>query len=241
MKMELSFPTDTDGFLSQECPSCEHQFKVMFGKGSEEPVSYCPYCRHHGQNCWFTNEQIEHAKRVAVDVVLGPELKRMEREFNRSGGLLNIKTSTTLPDVGPSPIDADGNFDLFHYPCCGETVKAERREQLFCIICGKEMDLKMSDAKKVFLSHKGVDKQMVINFKQTLAALGYDPWIDEDAMPAGTTLERGLLKGMQDSCGVVFFITLSFKDEGFLEPKSTTQSPKSDARVTSSLLSHCNS
>ena len=36
-------------------------------------------------------------------------------------------------------------------------------------------------------------------------------------MPAGTPLERGLLKGMQDSCGVVFFITPSFKDEGYLD------------------------
>ena len=42
-------------------------------------------------------------------------------------------------------------------------------------------------------------------------------WLDEDAMPAGTSLERGLLRGMQDSCGVVFLITPSFKDQGFLE------------------------
>ena len=75
----------------------------------------------------------------------------------------------------------------------------------------------ISDAKKVFLSHKGVDKEKVIDFKESLELLGYDPWLDEDAMPAGTTLERGLLQGMQDSCGVVFFITPSFKDEGYLE------------------------
>ena len=75
----------------------------------------------------------------------------------------------------------------------------------------------MSDAKKVFLSHKGVDKDLVVDFRTTLEILGYDPWIDEDAMPAGTSLERELLQGMQDSCGVVFFITPSFKDEGYLE------------------------
>ena len=67
------------------------------------------------------------------------------------------------------------------------------------------------------MSHKGVDKEIAIAFKETLDILGYDPWLDEDAMPAGTSLERGLLRGMQDSCGVVFFITPSFKDEGFLE------------------------
>jgi len=75
----------------------------------------------------------------------------------------------------------------------------------------------ISNSKKVFLSHKGVDKEYVIDFKKSLELLRYDPWLDEDAMPAGTPLERGLLQGMQDSCGVVFFITPSFKDEGFLE------------------------
>jgi hypothetical protein len=79
------------------------------------------------------------------------------------------------------------------------------------------MDMALSDAKKVFLSHKGIDKEKVTEFKSTLALLGYDPWLDEDSMPAGTPLERGLLQGMRDSCGVVFFITPSFKDEGYLE------------------------
>ena len=75
----------------------------------------------------------------------------------------------------------------------------------------------ISDSKKVFLCHKGNDKELVIEFKKTLKILGYAPWLDEDEMPAGTPLERGLLQGMQDSCGVVFFLTPYFKDEGFLE------------------------
>jgi hypothetical protein len=64
---------------------------------------------------------------------------------------------------------------------------------------------------------KGVDKEKVIDFKKTLELLGYHPWLDEDAMPAGTSLERGLLQGMKDSCAVIFFITPSFKDEGYLQ------------------------
>ena len=114
-------------------------------------------------------------------------------------------------------MEADGDFTLLHFPCCNETVKVERHDKHFCIICGLEISMKDTDAKKVFLSHKGVDKDMVKDFKQTLELIGYDPWLDEDAMPAGTTLERGILQGMKDSCGAVFFITPSFKDEGFLE------------------------
>ena len=73
------------------------------------------------------------------------------------------------------------------------------------------------DPKKIFLSHKSSDKNLVLDFKETLDLLGYETWLDEDAMPAGTTLERGLLRGMQESCAVVFFITSSFEDEGYLE------------------------
>ena len=69
---------------------------------------------------------------------------------------------------------------------------------------------------KIFLSHKGSDKDTVIDFRETLEELGYEPWLDDDTMPAGTPRERGLLQGMQTSCAVVFFVTPSFKDEGYL-------------------------
>ena len=216
--MQISFPTDTDGYLSQECPSCEQRFKVLFGEGSEEPISFCPYCGHKGRDCWHTQEQVAYIQAVTADVVLGPELKKLEREMKRaSSGLLKIDIKTEVPEAGSPPMESDDLLDILRFPCCNETVKLTRHERLFCIICGKEMDMAVSDAKKVFLSHKGIDKDKVTEFKSTLALLGYDPWLDEEAMPAGTPLERGLLQGMQDSCGVVFFITPSFKDEGYLE------------------------
>jgi hypothetical protein len=211
--VDVSFPTDADGFLSQECPSCGQQFKVLFGEGSEDPISYCLYCGHEGRDCWHTTAQVEYMESVAANVVLGPELKKLERELKRSSkGFIKIDMKSELPAVGLPPMEVDGDFDIVRFPCCNETVKAVRHGKLFCIICGTEIDMTTSNAKKIFLSHKGVDKALVIDFKDTLAQLGFDPWIDDDAMPAGTTLERGILQGMQDSCGVVFFITTSFKD-----------------------------
>ena len=70
---------------------------------------------------------------------------------------------------------------------------------------------------KIFLSHKGADKAMVRQYKATLDVLGFDVWLDEDAMPAGTALHRGILQGFKDSCAAIFFITPNYKDEGFLE------------------------
>lgn len=54
--------------------------------------------------------------------------------------------------------------------------------------------------KKVFLSHKSADKDIVRRYKAALTSVGIDAWLDEDAMPAGTELERELLKGFEDSC-----------------------------------------
>lgn len=216
--MEARFPTDVDGFLSQECPSCKQRFKVVFGEGSEEPISYCPYCGYKGNDCWYTQEQVDHMQAVATNVALGPELKKIERQLKQaSKGLLTIDMKSDLPEPSAPPIEIDDPLYIVHFPCCNETVKVTRHERHFCIICGMEVDMTISDAKKVFLSHKGVDKERVIDFKKALDLVGYDPWLDEDAMPAGTPLERGLLQGMQASCGVVFFITPSFKDEGYLE------------------------
>lgn len=216
--MQVSFPTDSDGFLSQECPSCEQRFKVLFGHGSEEPISYCPYCGYNGRQCWYTQEQVAYIQAVAANMVLAPELKNLERQLEgASKGFLKVDVKSNFSKPSPPPIETDDAFDILHFPCCNETVKATRHNRHFCIICGTEIDMSISDSKKVFLSHKGVDKENVAEFKKTLELLGYNPWLDEDAMPAGTALERGVLKGMQESCGVVFFITPSFKDEGYLE------------------------
>lgn len=69
---------------------------------------------------------------------------------------------------------------------------------------------------KIFLSHKGADKAMVRRFASVLVELGFDAWLDEDAMPAGVELERGILKGFHDSCAAIFFVTPNFVDEKYL-------------------------
>jgi hypothetical protein len=69
---------------------------------------------------------------------------------------------------------------------------------------------------KIFLSHKSADKPLVRQYKHLLVELGFDPWLDEDAMQAGAELERSLLKGFADSCAAVFFVTPNYKDENYL-------------------------
>ena len=69
---------------------------------------------------------------------------------------------------------------------------------------------------RIFLSHKSKDKERVKRYCKVLDQLGYQPWLDESDMPAGTRLNKGILDGINESCAVVFFITKNFRDERIL-------------------------
>ncbi|HDR7356139.1 TPA: toll/interleukin-1 receptor domain-containing protein [Bacillus wiedmannii] len=69
--------------------------------------------------------------------------------------------------------------------------------------------------KKIFLSHKGSNKDFVMNYYKILKELGFDPWIDDEDMHVGAP-NRAILKGLQESCACIFFITSEFKDERHL-------------------------
>ncbi|MCY3714085.1 MAG: toll/interleukin-1 receptor domain-containing protein [Gemmatimonadetes bacterium] len=155
---------------------------------------------------------------VVTNKVIAPELKKFEREIkSASKGFLTVNMESDLPGISQPPVETNEDLDILYFPCCKETIKINRQQYHFCIICGVEIGMIVSDAKKVYLSHKSADKPIVVDYKGTLELLGFEPWLDEDAMPAGTTLERGLIQGMKDSCGAVFFITPSFEDEGYLK------------------------
>ena len=69
---------------------------------------------------------------------------------------------------------------------------------------------------RIFLSHKSVDKPLVYRYYHALNEAGFDPWLDDPDMPAGTNLERAIFQGFAESCAAVFFITDNFKDEKYL-------------------------
>ncbi len=90
-------------------------------------------------------------------------------------------------------------------------------EKIIISFTVSQEEIEANTPKKIFLSHKGADKQMVRKYFYLLKELGFDPWLDEDAMVAGAKLNRGILKGFEESCAAVFFVTPLFKDEDYLE------------------------
>lgn len=90
------------------------------------------------------------------------------------------------------------------------------QDELFNLLKRHEIVMKIKPV-KIFLSHKSENKELVRDVKKTLELIGFEPWLDEDAMNAGVKLERAIRSGFTDSCAVIFFITPEFKDEHYIE------------------------
>jgi hypothetical protein len=109
---QISIPihTDSDGYLGRECPvpECLGYFKVTPGTGIKGPAPcVCPYCGHSGDNnTFFTQEQIEYARSVAVRKItdaVHADLKSLEFE-HKPRGMFGIGVSMKVSRSAPQPI-----------------------------------------------------------------------------------------------------------------------------------------
>ena len=110
-KISIPITPDVNKFTGRECPNpdCEGYFKVEFGtglKGNELPC-HCPYCGHvAGHNQFWTKEQIEYAKSVAMKKIVDAihlDLKKMEFDYKPKGAF-GIGVSLKVKAGHPVPI-----------------------------------------------------------------------------------------------------------------------------------------
>ena len=141
--MSISFELDSDGFMSQECPSCAKRFKVQFTQGDEKgsgPLGHCPYCGYQGEKCWWTPEQAQYIE-DSVAAPLEDEMAKMARDFNRTsrGGPVRMSVKKTGGGAVPvKPLEPDDSIPRIVFACHDEPVKHDgSKAELHCIICGK--------------------------------------------------------------------------------------------------------
>ncbi len=109
---QISVPLsqDEEGYIGRECPveTCLGYFKITPGTGLKEPAPcHCPYCGHSGEhNTFFTPEQIEYAKSVAIRRItdaVHQDLKSLEFE-HKPQGVFGIGISMKVTSSAPHPI-----------------------------------------------------------------------------------------------------------------------------------------
>ena len=110
---QISVPLrqDKDGYLGRECPvkTCLGYFKITPGTGLKGPAPcHCPYCGHSGEhNTFFTPEQIEYAKSVAIRRItdaVHQDLKSALEFERKPQGAFGIGFSIKVTGSAPHPI-----------------------------------------------------------------------------------------------------------------------------------------
>ena len=89
MKIPITIQPDKDGYTGRECPACQKYFKIKFGTGLPGVTDcHCPYCNHVGsQNEFWSKQQINYAKSVALNKISGEllrQMKKLERQPDRN-------------------------------------------------------------------------------------------------------------------------------------------------------------
>jgi rubredoxin len=149
MHIAYSLPTDHDGFLRRQCPTCLHYFKMHDGPANEEaeaqvsPSSYfCPLCGVSAKtDQWFTEEQVsylddlmESAAAQAVNEELASAFKNMRtRHFK-----IEKTGDFDVPDK-PDPLVEPDDMTIVASPCHSwEPVKVPTGTvaPIYCLICG---------------------------------------------------------------------------------------------------------
>lgn len=101
-QMNISIPTDENGYLGRECPeeSCEGYFKIKPGTGLPSATDcICPYCGTKKHTSHFhTKDQVEYATSMAFRAIteaVTKDLKKMEFS-SKPRGAFGIGISLTV-------------------------------------------------------------------------------------------------------------------------------------------------
>lgn len=150
IQVSYELPTDHDGFLRRQCPTCDQQFKWHAGPANEEAeqqpddqVYYCPLCGTvANSDQWFTDDQLDLIQAEAHSATM-PQLDHMLDEVLKglSGPNIKIKRTGHLETpAGPDPLVEPDDMLIVTSPCHAfEPVKvpADWSDPFHCLVCGE--------------------------------------------------------------------------------------------------------
>ena len=144
--MEVTMPSDPEGFFGRECPSCQKHFRIAsddYEALPDEQMLWCVYCGHRADGSEFTTaQQIARLERAAADYaeqmaqeMLGETFRGLERRSR--GSLVQISYEPERFHPKPLPgIREERPVRERACPGCGLRY-AVFGEHRFCPICGK--------------------------------------------------------------------------------------------------------
>lgn len=98
-QMKISIPTDENGLVGRQCPTCQEYFSVKFGTGLPTSDHICPYCGYTASsNEFFTQEQNDYIVSLLSKEFIEPAIRDLNKSFKNlersSSKYIKIKVKT---------------------------------------------------------------------------------------------------------------------------------------------------
>lgn len=143
--IEVSIPTDDDGFVLLKCPKCGEEFKLIPSDVECDEVKdiYCPLCGLISDN-YITDDIIELAQAKAVNQLLGgfyDEMKKLERQTKNS--MVQFKAGKFEKEEEIPIKSTIDPMEMVDFDCCNKTAKIGHLlhySGCYCPFCGGYKD-----------------------------------------------------------------------------------------------------
>ncbi|MCK9479756.1 MAG: hypothetical protein M0R40_09725 [Firmicutes bacterium] len=145
----FELPSDSDGYVTFECPFCEAEFKLSAAEyqDDEKPVDelFCPYCGlTHNKDHFYTKETIAMAQEVAQNYMIdqiNSAFGKMAKNINKSKFLKMSFKPLKKGNVRELK-ERDTTEEIFKCKVCGRTEKViycAGFSKVFCAYCGVDL------------------------------------------------------------------------------------------------------
>lgn len=141
----VPLPTDSDGYIRFQCPSCTSNFKLFSNElhALEEKVFSCVACGHRGTPVNFMTADMTQYLKEALRNMAREAIEQSVKNLRPvSGKGFTFKPNRNLrlqrePELEPI---ADEELDLYVFACCDRSAKVNALDKslgLHCPYCGE--------------------------------------------------------------------------------------------------------
>jgi len=140
--MEISIPTDDDGYVLLRCPNCGTFFKATPSDINNDSILelFCPSCGLAGNN-YITEDVLELARAMLQNKamkIIHDEFKRIESQVK--DGHIKFKAGNRPKHEPENPIRSSiEDLQIVSFPCCKRTAKVKpilKMTGCYCLFCG---------------------------------------------------------------------------------------------------------
>lgn len=139
---EIEIPSDNDGFVLLQCPSCGEFFKITPSDCDDDTMleMFCPACGLASES-YITEDVLELGMTIVqnyANELIYSEMKKLEKQFK--DGFVTFKAGKKPKPEPENPIRAGIEaLSIAHFACCAKKAKIKPLLQItgcYCPFCG---------------------------------------------------------------------------------------------------------